>query len=144
MTTRTFTPDAIGVASPRLNTVLWAAQIFLALAFGLGGVAKFALPIATLAPKMTWVTAVPPALVQFIGAVELAGALGLILPSALRIQPWLTPAAAFGIVTVMLLAMGFHLARQEYQAFPVNLLIISLSGFIAWGRLAGAVISERR
>ena len=144
MTTRTFAPDTSGVASPRLGTVLWAAQIFLAVAFGLGGIAKLVLPLATLAPKMSWVTSVSPVLVRFIGVAELAGALGLILPSALRVQPWLTPSAALGIATVMLLAMGFHLARQEYHAFPVNLLIIGLSVFIAWGRIAGAVISERR
>lgn len=143
MTTRSFAPDMSGVASPRLSTMLWAAQIFLAVAFGLGGIAKLVLPLATLAPKMSWVTAVSPTLVRFIGAVELAGALGLILPSALRIQPWLTPAAAFGIVTIMLLAMGFHMARQEYQAFPINLFIGGLSLFIAWGRVAGAVIRAR-
>ena len=144
MTTRAFAPAIPGVASPRLNTVLWAAQIFLAVALGLGGLTKIVLPVATLAPKMAWVTAVSPSLLQFIGVAELAGAIGLILPSALRIQPWLTPAAALGLVTIMLLAMGFHLARQEYHAFPVNLFIGGLALFIAWGRIAGATITARQ
>ena len=47
---------------------------------------------ADLAAQMAWVGSVPPALVRFIGAAELAGAIGLILPALTRFSrgspPW--------------------------------------------------------
>ena len=36
-----------------------------------------------------------------IGTLEVLGAIGLILPSALHILPWLTPAAAFLLAALM-------------------------------------------
>jgi hypothetical protein len=40
------------------------------------------------------------ALIKFIGVAELMGALGLILPAATRIKPFLTPLEATGFVAV--------------------------------------------
>ena len=46
--------------------------------------------------------------------------LGLILPSATRIKPILTPYAAIGLATIVVLATGFHAVRGEYSALPVS------------------------
>jgi len=81
--------------------------------------------------------------VRFIGASELAGALGLVLPAATRVKPLLTPLAALGLVTVMLLAIAFHLSRGEVSALPLNLAFAALSAFVAWGRLKRVPIRSR-
>jgi len=144
------TTDALGGGATRpapnskaLNVGLWIVQVLLALAFGMAGTFKSTAPIAELAQKMPWVGQVPAALVRFIGVSELAAALGLILPSATRIKPVLTPLAGLGLVLVMVLAAGFHLSKGEVHALPINFVLGGLAAFVAWGRLRKAPISPR-
>lgn len=115
----------------------------LALAFGFAGFAKLLTPIAELAVNMPWVLHVPDGLVRFIGASELAAALGLSLPSLTRIKPVLTVFAAVGLVLVMILAAGLHVKLGEFEALPVNAVLGSLAAFIAWGRGRKAPIAAR-
>lgn len=117
-----------------LRAALWAVQILLGLAFLMAGFMKATQPYEALSGQMAWVAAVHPMLVKFIGVSELAGGLGLILPSATRIAPWLTVWAAAGLVLVMVLAAGFHIYRGEFAAVPVNLVLGGLAAFVAWGR----------
>ena len=86
---------------------LWTVQILLAVAFGMAGVMKTFTPLDQLALKMGWVATLPAPVVRFIGLSELAGALGLVLPGLFRIKQQLTPIAAVGLVTVMVLAGGW-------------------------------------
>ena len=86
---------------------------------------------------------VPPGVVRFIGTAEFLGALGLILPSVMRVRPGLTPLAAAGLVTVMALASAFHLLRGEFSAIAFNLALGSAAAFIAWGRYRQAPIAPR-
>jgi uncharacterized membrane protein YphA (DoxX/SURF4 family) len=119
---------------------LWTVQVLLAAAFGISGFGKATVPLAELGARMTWVNDVPGPLVRFIGTVELLGALGLVLPAATRILPWLTPLAAAGLATDMLLASAFHVSRGEP---PVTLVLLALSAFVAWGRFRRAPIRKR-
>lgn len=133
-------------APPRrvgLRAGLWAAQIALAGVFLMAGAFKAFTPIAELAAPMPWVTEVPAALVRFVGVAELAGAIGLILPSLSRVRPLLTPLAALGLATVMLLASVMHLADGEPAMLPVNAALGGLAMFVAWGRWSGAPIRAR-
>src|SRR4051812_9075619 len=88
----------------KLHIGLWAVQILLGLFFAMTGFMKLTQPIDVLAVNMVWAGSVPSALVRFIGAAELLGGLGLILPSAARVLPVLTPVAALGLATIMALA----------------------------------------
>jgi putative oxidoreductase len=126
-----------------LHVTLWVVQVLLAAMFLMAGVMKLTQPIATLATSLPWATSVPELLVRFIGAAELAGALGLVLPSLTRIQPRLTALAALGLAVVMLLAAGFHATRGEYAMLPMNLAIGLVALFVAWGRGKAAPISPR-
>ena len=117
-----------------MNVVLWIVQVLLAAAFGMSGVMKSTMPILELALQVPWADDVPVAFVRFIGIVELTGAVGLILPALTRIKPELTPLAALGILTVMLLAMLFHISRGEFGVLPINLVLGAMAAFIAWGR----------
>ncbi len=132
-------------ARPRraLRLTLWVAQGLLAAAFAASGLMKLTQPVAVLAAQMPWVASVPAALVRLIGAAELAGALGLVLPSLTRIRPRLTMLAALGLVAVMGLASAFHLSRGEGVMLPVNLVLAALAAFVAWGRSTAAPIAPR-
>jgi uncharacterized membrane protein YphA (DoxX/SURF4 family) len=70
-----------------LHIALWVAQIALATLFGTAGFTKLTTPIGVLAQRLAWTSDVPLALVRFIGAAELAAALGLLLPAAFRVRP---------------------------------------------------------
>jgi putative oxidoreductase len=136
-------PSVARPADCGLTIGLWTAQTILALMFGMAGVMKTTQPIAELAQKLVWPGAVPPGLVRFIGASELLGALGLLLPSVTRIKPGLTPLAAAGLVTIMALASVFHLTRGELPAIAFNLALGSVAAFVAWGRYRKAPIAPR-
>jgi putative oxidoreductase len=136
------------VASPRqrktLHLALWGVQLLLFAAFGVSGVAKLTQPLASLAAALPWTADVPGALVRFIGLSELLGALGLVLPAATRIKPWLTPLAALGLVTVTVLAAGFHFSRGDRVTVAApSLALGALAAVVAWGRGRAAPIAPR-
>lgn len=139
----TATAETAPPRSKALHVVLWVVQVLLGLNFLVPGLMKATQPIAELAAQMVWPGVVPAALVRFVGISEIAGGLGLILPSATRIRPSLTPLAAMGLVAVMVLAAGFHLMRGEVQALPINAVLGGLAAFVAWGRSKKAPILPR-
>ena len=129
--------------SKALHVTLWVVQILLGTMFLYAGVIKATQPIAELAQKMVWPGAIPAALVRFIGWTELLAGLGLILPAATRIKPWLTPLAGAGLTTIMVLAGLFHASRGELGALPINVVLGGLAAFVAWGRWKKAPIAAR-
>jgi uncharacterized membrane protein YphA (DoxX/SURF4 family) len=125
-----------------MNLLLWLVQVLLACAFGMAGVMKSTQPVEALVQGgMAWAGQMPLAMVRFIGVSELLGAIGLILPAATKIKPVLTPLAALGLLTIMILAMAFHVSRGEVQATPINIVLGGLAAFIAWGRTKKAPIT---
>lgn len=114
--------------------VLWGMQIFLFIAFGVVGLMKLTLPIAELERIMTWPGAVPPGLVRAIGALELAGAIGVLVPALTRIAPGLTSWAAYGLMTVMICAVGYHLMLFHGMLLLPNIVLGAMAGFVGWGR----------
>jgi hypothetical protein len=74
-------------------------------------------------------------LVTFIGVAGLLGGVGLILPNATGITPFLTPIAALGLGVIMILAAGFHAKRKENQAIGMNIIFLALAIFVAIGRM---------
>jgi putative oxidoreductase len=117
-----------------MNPLLWIPQVVLAVVFLLAGSMKLVRPIDALATSLPFVRSVPPEVVRFIGAAELAGAMGLIVPASTGILPWLSPLAAVGLALVMVLAAGLHLARREYPHVPVPVLLLVLAVVVAHGR----------
>lgn len=142
MSTLTATSPAVP-ARRTLHYVLWGVQLLLAFAYLAAGSMKATQPIDALAVQMNWVTHVPPWLVRVIGTAELAGALGLVLPSALRVQPVLTPVAASLLTLVMGMAATFHVMIGEPPMMVPSLVLGSLAAFVAWGRFTRAPISAR-
>jgi uncharacterized membrane protein YphA (DoxX/SURF4 family) len=127
-----------------LNVWLWIAQCLLAVFFLLVGAMHAFMPIEQAAKMAAWIANAPVALVRFIGIAELAGGIGVILPAATRVKPWLTPLAAVGLATIMLLAMPVHVARGEVSMLGRNLAALSIAAFVVWGRGSRVRISARR
>lgn len=129
-------------SSKALHIGLWVAQALLALAFGMAGFMKVSMPISELAANgMGFVNHTPETMVRFIGITELLGAIGLILPAALRIKPILTPIAAIGIAVIMLLAIKEHLSQNE--SIVANVVLFALATFVAWGRFKKVPIQAK-
>jgi putative oxidoreductase len=124
-----------------LPIALWIVQTILAVGFASGGLLKMTRPIEELVEIFGWPGALSPGLVRFIGAAELAGGLGLVLPALTRTMPVVAPLSAIGLAIVMLFAMVFHVMRGEFSALPLNVLFGGLATFVAWGRLAKAPIA---
>jgi hypothetical protein len=119
-----------------VNTLLWACQILLALTFLFSGVSKSTLPVARLVAKgQTGVEGLPRSLVRFIGVCELLGVVALVVPWQLGVVPILTPAAAFCLGIIMVLAACVHFRRREFKTVAANLSLLSLCLIVAVGRL---------
>lgn len=119
------------VETAGLNTVLWIVQVFLALFFFAAGIPKIT---GRGVARWTGFSDLPRALVLFIGASELLGALGLVLPMATGILPWSTPLAAVGLAITVLMASGFHIRADERLPAVETALWASILGVVAIGR----------
>lgn len=130
------------IPSKTLHISLWLVQVILALAFGMIGVTKLTTSDADIIQQSgELVEKYGVGLIRFIGISEILGALGLILPAALRILPILTPLAALGLAIIMGLATALHASKGEPIVTQVIFLLLSL--FVIWGRFSKAPISAR-
>lgn len=123
---------------------LWVAQAFVGLMFCYSGYLKLAMPLPALAEMgMFWPSEVAPAFLIFIGLVDLAGGIGILLPALTRIKPQLTVWAALGCSVLQVLAIGFHAMRGEFAVLPFNFILLALALFVLWGRSKKAPIAPR-
>jgi len=113
-----------------MTYALWIVQGLLALLFLFAGGMKLVLPLEAL----TGPVPLPGLFVRFIGVVEVLGAIGLILPGLLCIQPGLTPLAAAGLVIIMVGATVLTLAGGDVAPALIPLVVGLLSAFVAYGR----------
>lgn len=122
------------VPSKALNIGLWVVQALLALTFVGTGLWKLLTPIPELAAMIPWAGQVAPGFLYATAVVDLAGGLGVLLPTLTRIKPGLTPLAALGCAALQISAIVFHLSRGEAANTPFNFLLVALSIFVFWGR----------
>lgn len=129
------TVDAIAskpAPSLALRAALWVGQVVLMGMFLMAG--SFKLSKSGEVPY-------PLPFTVFLGTAELLGAIGVVFPALLRIRPRLTPLAATGLATIMVLATGLHLVRSEPFQMTAGLAAIAI--FVAWGRFKKAPIASR-
>src|SRR5262245_11581978 len=112
-----------------MTYALWIVQALLALVFLFAGVAKLMMPIE----EMTKDVHLPGLFLRFIAVAEILGALGLILPSLLRIRPGLTPLAAAGLVVIMIGATVISLTLGGAMSVAPSAGGV-LAAFVASGR----------
>jgi len=117
-----------------MNIALWIVQGLLAAAFLMAGIMKSSQPKEKLAANMAWVEDFSANNIRLIGILELLAAIGLILPPLTGILPWLAPAAAVGLVLTMIGAAITHQRRGESQMISMNMMLLLLAAFVAYGR----------
>ncbi len=118
-----------------MNIALWIVAGLLAAAFLAAGGLKLSQPKEKLASSgLAWVEDFSPGQVKGIAAVEVLGALGLILPAVTGIAKVLVPVAAVGLAIVMVGATITHARRKENQGILVTVVLLLLAVFVAWGR----------
>ncbi len=121
-----------------MTVALWIVSILLAVAFLFAGTFKLTQPKEKLAAKgMAYVEDFSQTQVRLIGAAEVLGAIGLIVPQATGVLTWLTPAAAIGLALLMIGAVLTHVRRKEPQVIPANTILFALAAFVAIGLIAG-------
>ncbi|WP_127131481.1 DoxX family protein [Georgenia sp. SYP-B2076] len=115
-----------------MNIALWVVAGILAAAFLAAGLMKVAQPRPKLvASGMTYAEDFSDGAMKGIGAVEVLGALGLILPAVLDTATVLVPLAATGLFLVMVGAAVVHIRRKEtfVPALVLGLLALVVAVF---------------
>jgi uncharacterized membrane protein YphA (DoxX/SURF4 family) len=109
---------------------LWGVQGLLALVYLFAGAGKLTMSAEDLNQDFP----MPDEFMRFIGVFEVLGAMGLILPGALRIRPFLTPLAAGGLVIIMSGATVLTLAEGDLAEALIPFVLGLLAAFVAYGR----------
>lgn len=117
-----------------MNTAAWAIQGILAVIMLFTGFMKLSRPKDSLKDQMAYVEDFSQGFIRFIGAAELLGGLGLILPMLTGILPILTPLAAVGLLIIQSGALYTHVRRSEGQMLLVNLALMLGLAFIIYAR----------
>lgn len=117
-----------------LNIGLWVAQALVGALMLMGGFMKLTTPIAELSKMMAWTGDFPEMIVRGLALLDIAGGVGIILPSLLKIKPNLTPLSAICIVFLMVAAITMHVSRGEVSVIGFNFVMIAMAGFVYWGR----------
>ena len=116
--------------SRKANVALWTAQALTAGIFLFAGGSKLAMPLDLLAQM----SPLPALLLKVVGAVEVLGALGLLLPGIFRIRPSLTPLAAILLAPIVAVATVLTVATMGVAMAVLPFVTLLLCLTIARGR----------
>jgi uncharacterized membrane protein YphA (DoxX/SURF4 family) len=114
----------------KLNVLLWVLQALLAMLFLFAGSMKFVMTVEEMTKQMP----MPGWFLHFIGAAEILGAIGLVLPGILRIRTGLTPLAASALVVIMIGATALNLHVGQRGAALTTVVLGLLLAFVALKR----------
>lgn len=115
-----------------MQTAYWIVAALLTAFYLYAGGRKIAQTQEQLQPMMGWVDRTPMPLVRTIGALELAGAAGLILPPLTGVLPVLAVAAAVGLLLIQVGGIALHLSRNEARLIPLNIALLAWAGATTW------------
>jgi hypothetical protein len=115
-----------------MNILLWILQIALALHTVMGAIWKF----SNSEQSVPSLRAIPHAVWLGLSIVELACAIGLVLPLLMRAKGALAPVAALVIAAEMALYVGVHLMSGEGKPGELVywIVVAAFCAFIAYGR----------
>jgi len=110
---------------------LWILNALLALAFIAAGSMKLIRPKSALAEAgMAWTEDFAEPRIKAIGAAEVVGGLGLILPLVTGIAPVLAPIAATALALLMIGAVVTHVRRKENSTPSIVLAVLSIASAV--------------
>ncbi|MFE7490060.1 DoxX family protein [Kitasatospora sp. NPDC057541] len=114
-----------------MNAAYWIVAGPLALFYLYAGTLKAIRSRDQLRPMMAWVDRTPLPVLRALGAVEILGASGLVLPPLTGIAPSLAPAAAIGFVLLQTGAIAVHL-RGEDRRIALNAGLVVTAAVTLW------------
>ncbi|MGP3770158.1 DoxX family protein [Streptomyces sp. SDT5-1] len=114
-----------------MNIAYWIVAGLLALFYVYSGTLKVSRSRDRLRPMMAWVDRVPLPVLRALGAVEVLGAAGLILPPLTGIAPVLAPAAAVGFVLLQAGAIAVHLTGDD-RRITLNIGLAAAAAVTVW------------
>jgi hypothetical protein len=119
-----------------MNTILWIATGLLAVVALAGGFTKTFIPKEKLEQNegAAWTRSFSPSFVRTLGILELAAAVGLILPAVVDVAPVMVPVTASCWIALMIGAMITHGRLGQLKLVMVNVVYLALAVFIAFGR----------
>ena len=119
-----------------MNIALWVVQIFLALLFiSAGGQKLIQSREVMMKGSFTGYAADYSAgFLRMLGVLEVLGGIGVVLPHATGILPWLTPVAAMGLAIIMGGAANVRLRRGERQMAITAVVFLLMAVFVVYGR----------
>ncbi|NKE64087.1 DoxX family protein [Lentzea sp. PSKA42] len=119
-----------------MNIALWVVQGLLAAVYLAAGLMKLVRSREQMVASgnFDWAKDMTDGAVKGIGAVEVLGALGLLLPELTGIAPVLTPIAAVGLVVVQIFAARAHIRIGDRKSVPINMILLLMAAFVAVGR----------
>jgi uncharacterized membrane protein YphA (DoxX/SURF4 family) len=117
-----------------MNIVLWVLQVLAALLFGSSGIMKVFMfdkishdvPSFGALPRNAWLA---------LGMVELACAVGLVVPAIAHWHPSLTALAAMVLAAESLVFIWVHIKYREITPIILSLVLGLVVAFIAYGRM---------
>ncbi|MFF7333062.1 DoxX family protein [Streptomyces sp. NPDC090306] len=115
-----------------MHVAYWIVAALLALLYVYSGGLKLLRGPDRLRPMMGWVDQVPLPLVRAVGALEVLGALGLVLPPLTGIAVGLALAAAAGLVLVQVGGIALHLSRGEARLIGLNVALLAAAAAAVW------------
>lgn len=124
-----------------MEIAIWIAQVALAIGFAAAGV-NHIIGNSRGQAAMAWLNDLAPWQRVGIGALEVLGAIGLIMPAVTGIAPWLVWVAAACLVLLMLAAVVFHVARNERPQLIGNVVLGAVAAFVFIGRVALAPLGS--
>lgn len=121
-----------------MNVLVWILAGLLAALYLAAGTTKLLQPKEKLLAQgnMAWVEDFDGGQINAIAALEILGAIGLVLPWAFDVLPVLTPIAAVGLALIQVGAIRTHLRRGEKQMLPFNAVLLVLAVVVAVLRFA--------
>ncbi|MGZ9928349.1 DoxX family protein [Streptomyces sp. NC-S4] len=114
-----------------MNLAYWIVAGPLALFYFYAGPLKLIRSRDELRPMMSWVDRIPLPALRALGAVEVLGATGLVLPPLTGIAPSLASAAAMGFVLLQIGAITVHLSGQD-RRIALNIGLTAAAAVTIW------------
>ncbi|GAQ65240.1 DoxX family protein [Streptomyces scabiei] len=114
-----------------MNIAYWIVAGLLALFYFYAGTLKVIRSRDQLRPMMAWVDRIPLPALRVLGAVEILGAAGLVLPPLTDTAPWPASAAAIGFVLLQTGAIAVHLTGED-RRITLNVALTATAAVTVW------------
>lgn len=117
-----------------MDTVLWVLQGVLAAVFLGAGLIKLVRGKEQLLSLGAWTKETTPTGMKLLGAAEVLGAVGVLVPSLTGIAVLLAPVAAVCLAVTMVGAVAAHLKFRETKEITAPIVLLIAAVLVAWGR----------